>query len=72
MIWREGVLSTKKINDGFTRKYNIDKLIYLEEFHLIDQAIAREKQIKKYSGTKKSALIEKFNKDWKELNRKGE
>jgi putative endonuclease len=61
----------KKINDGFTNKYNIDKLIYFEEFQFIEQAIAREKQIKKYSRIKKSALIEKFNKDWKELYQDG-
>lgn len=56
----------KKIN-GFTQKYNIDKLIYFEKFELVDLAIAREKQIKGYSRTKKTALIDQFNKDWKEL-----
>jgi putative endonuclease len=43
---------------GFTQKYNIDKLIYFEKFEFIDQAILREKQIKGYSRTKKTALID--------------
>jgi putative endonuclease len=55
---------------GFTKKYNIDKLIYFEEFDLIELAIAREKQIKGYSRAKKNALIESANKDWVELNPK--
>ncbi len=53
---------------GFTKKYNINKLIYFEVFDLVDLAIAREKQIKSYSRSKKIALIEAFNKNWMELN----
>jgi len=56
----------KKIK-GFTTKYNIDKLIYYEIFDFIDLAIAREKQIKGYSRLKKEEIINKYNKDWKEL-----
>ena len=56
----------KKIK-GFTQKYNVDKLIYFERFDLIDLAIGREKQIKGFSRGKKLALINQFNKEWKEL-----
>jgi putative endonuclease len=56
---------------GFTQKYDVDKLIYFERFDFIDLAIAREKQIKGYSHTKKGALIEQFNKGWIELYCKG-
>ena len=56
----------KKIK-GFTQKYNVDKLIYFEQFDFIDLAIAREKQIKGYSRAKKVALIERINKNWDEL-----
>ena len=56
----------KKIK-GFTQKYNVDKLIYFEKFEFIDQAISREKQIKGYSRTKKIALSDQFNAEWKEL-----
>jgi putative endonuclease len=58
----------KKLVKGFTQKYNVDKLVYFEMFDLIELAIAREKQIKGYSRIKKTALIEKLNKDWKELS----
>lgn len=56
----------KKVK-GFTQKYNVDKLIYFEVFDFIDSAIAREKQIKGYSRAKKIALIDQFNKQWKDL-----
>ena len=57
----------QKIVKGFTQKYNVDKLIYFEKFDFIDLAISREKQIKGYSRLKKIELINKFNKEWKEL-----
>ena len=56
----------KKIN-GFTKKYNVDKLVYFEIFDFIEMAIAREKQIKGYSRLKKNELINKFNESWNEL-----
>jgi putative endonuclease len=56
----------KKIK-GFTQKYNVDKLVYFENFDIVELAIAREKQIKGYSKVKKIALIDQFNKEWKEL-----
>jgi putative endonuclease len=56
---------------GFTQKYNVDKLIYFEQFDQIDIAIAREKQIKGYSRAKKKTLVDKFNKEWKELYHSG-
>jgi putative endonuclease len=55
---------------GFTQKYNVDKLVYFEQFDFIDLAISREKQIKGYSRQKKIELINKRNKGWKELFRK--
>jgi putative endonuclease len=56
----------KKVK-GFTSKYNVDKLVYFEKFDFIELAISREKQIKGYSRAKKIALINAFNKQWKEL-----
>lgn len=46
---------------GFTKKYNLDQLVYFEEFLCFDKAIDREKQIKKYRRQKKDILIEKMN-----------
>lgn len=54
--------------DGFTKKYNINKLIYIERYEYVEDAIAREKQIKKYSRAKKLNLINTRNPTLKELN----
>lgn len=56
-----------KINPGFTSKYNVDKLVYFEAFGLIKDAIAREKQLKKWNRQWKINLIEEENQDWKDL-----
>ncbi|MFA5135410.1 MAG: GIY-YIG nuclease family protein [Patescibacteria group bacterium] len=52
---------------GFTSKYNINKLVYYEVFDNPMDAIAREKQLKAGSRRKKVQLIEKDNKQWKDL-----
>jgi putative endonuclease len=52
---------------SFTAKYNIVKLLYYEGFFSIEEAIDREKQIKKYSRIKKISLILKMNPEWKDL-----
>jgi putative endonuclease len=57
-----------KMVDGFTKKYNITKLVYYEETDDVQAAIAREKQIKGWLRKKKMALIESVNPEWKDLN----
>ncbi len=52
---------------GFTKRYNLNKLVHLEEFEEVLDAIAREKQIKRWSRKKKIALIERYNPEWKDL-----
>ncbi len=52
---------------GFTKKYNITKLVYFESGDDINLAIAREKQIKVGSRKKKIDLIESINPEWKDL-----
>ena len=54
--------------DGFTKKYNVHKLVYLEETDSIDDAIAREKQIKGWKRDKKNQLVETVNPEWKDLS----
>jgi len=56
-----------KIVEGFTKRYNIDKLVYYEVFEEPYNAITREKQIKSGSREKKVELINSFNKEWKDL-----
>jgi putative endonuclease len=53
--------------EGFTKKYNVDNLVYFEMFDYIEMAIAREKQIKGYSRSKKEQLINAFNPVWIDL-----
>lgn len=52
---------------GFTKKYNCDRLIFFEVYERIDQAIAREKQIKGWTRAKKNALIFPHNRRWEDL-----
>lgn len=53
---------------SFTAKYNANKLVYFECHSDIRSAIQREKQIKAASRAKKISLIEKVNKEWKDLS----
>lgn len=56
-----------KLVDGFTKKYNICKLVYFEEYNEIRIAIEREKQIKDYRREKKLRLVTASNPYFKEL-----
>ncbi|MFY0653144.1 MAG: GIY-YIG nuclease family protein [Cyclobacteriaceae bacterium] len=58
---------TKVFKSSFTTRYNVDRLVYYEVFHSIEEAIAREKQLKGGSRKKKEELIDKFNPEWKDL-----
>ena len=57
----------EKMVDGFTKKYNVNKLVYYEVFDNIESAIEREKQIKAGSRKKKTDLIESINPAYKDL-----
>jgi putative endonuclease len=53
--------------EGFTKKYNITKLVYAEPFATAADAITREKQLKGGSRQKKIDLVNDFNPEWKDL-----
>lgn len=57
-----------KLFGGFTPRYNINRLVYFETGGDIVAAIAREKQIKSWRRSKKIALIESMNPNWKDLS----
>ncbi len=57
----------EKMVEGFTRKYNIGKLVYYEVCGDIDSAISREKQIKGSSRQRKIQLVNSINKEWRDL-----
>lgn len=57
----------QKVVEGFTKKYNVNKLVYYEVFDDIESAIQREKQIKGGSRAKKLDLIRSMNSDLRDL-----
>ncbi|GAA5252949.1 GIY-YIG nuclease family protein [Candidatus Rickettsia kedanie] len=61
-IWQH----KQKFTKGFTIKYDIDKLVYFEQFNDINLAIGREKRLKEYKKWKLD-LINSSNSDWKDL-----
>ena len=56
-----------KLVDGFTKRYNLTRLVYYEVSDNIEGAILREKQIKAGSRQDKIDLIESVNRDWHDL-----
>lgn len=57
----------KTIEESFTAKYNVDKLVYIEKHDNRDTALIREKQIKAGSRKKKEGLINQMNPQWNDL-----
>ncbi len=57
----------KLYDNSFTKKYNIDKLVYYEVYDSIEEAIQREKQLKIWNRKWKIDLIENINKEWRDL-----
>ncbi len=57
-----------KPNDGFTKKYNITRLVYYEAASDVNDATAREKQIKSWRRSRKIELIASVNRRWKDLS----
>ena len=57
-----------KVDDGFSEKYKLYKLVYIEQTVSVEDAIRREKQLKKWSRQKKEQLISSLNPQWNDLN----
>jgi len=56
-----------KLIDGFTKKYNVTRLVYFEQTEDVNSALVREKQLKNWKRNWKIALINKTNPEWKDL-----
>lgn len=54
--------------EGFSKRYNLTKLVYYEQYETIVEGIRREKQLKNYHRNWKINLIEKNNPEWKDLS----
>lgn len=57
-----------KLVDGFSKKYNLDKLVYFEQTENVQSALLREKQLKNWHRQWKINLIEGLNPDWQDLS----
>lgn len=57
----------EKLVDGFTKRYNVTKLVYYETTENPEAAIAREKEVKKWRREKKNRLINSMNPEWRDL-----
>ena len=58
------------VGSKFTQKYSLKHLVYYEKFDNITEAIKREKQLKRWSRSKKEELILKLNPDWEFMENK--
>ncbi|MBQ2826131.1 MAG: GIY-YIG nuclease family protein [Clostridia bacterium] len=56
--------------EGFTKRYHVHKLVYFERYSEINDAIAREKQLKHWIRAKKDQLVKKENPNWDDLGEK--
>jgi putative endonuclease len=62
-LWFHGNASPR----AFTKRYRVDRLVYYEEFDNPEDAIAREKEIKRWRREKKNALVRTLNPKWNDL-----
>ncbi|WP_298899109.1 GIY-YIG nuclease family protein [uncultured Psychroserpens sp.] len=58
-----------KLFEGFSKRYNLNRLIYFETFQYVNDAIKREKNMKKWKRQWKINLIEKENPKWNDLSK---
>jgi putative endonuclease len=58
----------QKLTPGFTSRYGVTRLVWLEEHDLVTEAIHREKRIKKFSRAMELRLIEEINPQWNDLS----
>lgn len=66
-LYRRAFEHKNGIADGFTKKYSCHKLVYYEHYQYVNQALNREKEIKKWSRSKKQELIKTINSHWNDL-----
>jgi putative endonuclease len=57
-----------KLVEGFTKRYNVSKLVYYEMTTDVESALTREKEIKKWRREKKNRLVNELNPEWRDLS----
>ncbi len=66
-IYRRALEHKHSAIEGFTKRYNINRLVYYETFKHVGNAIAREKQVKAWTRAKRIALIKSLNPTWQDM-----
>jgi putative endonuclease len=66
-IYERTIQHKDKVNPGFSKKYNCYKLVYYEEFENAEDALHRERQLKRYRRKWKEDLIDRTNPEWRDL-----
>jgi putative endonuclease len=66
--WQHQHPENSPTSSSFAQRYEVDRLVYFEDYGDIALAIAREKQLKAGSRVKKITLIEKVNPEWRDLS----
>lgn len=67
-LWNRISDHKSKIFSGFTAEHNVDHLVWYEHHHTMEDAIRREKQLKKWKRDWKIRIIEEMNPDWEDLH----
>ena len=67
-LWNRVCDHKNETFDGFTKSYGLKALVWYEHHHTMDDAIKREKQLKKWNRAWKFRIIEEMNSDWSDLH----
>jgi putative endonuclease len=57
-----------RVNNGFSKRYGVDKLVYYEDYPTLMEGVSREKQLKKWRREWKEKLITEHNPQWKDIS----
>jgi putative endonuclease len=67
-LWNRVANHKNEAFDGFTKRYGLKTLVYYEHHATMEEAIRREKQLKKWNRARKFRIIEAMNPDWLDLH----
>jgi putative endonuclease len=67
-LWSRVAAHKNEAFEGFTKEYGVKSLVWYEHHHSMEQAIKREKQLKKWNRAWKIRIIEELNPDWRDLH----
>lgn len=65
--WKRSQEHRIKLLDGFTKKYNLTRLVWVEEYDMAKEAFDMERKLKNLSRAKKTEIIERDNPTWRDL-----